>query len=140
MMTRRSLRIGIAAAILLGATGQSAPASDAGAGCGSDPAKPATKWTTSSPRQCHFQFRGFPLIARGDATATGTASVHVWISLVQGGPPLVECSRSANGSAGCQTGVPDSTTPVQVQPLQTIWCHVQGVGTGNYWCQSAYGI
>ena len=135
---KRSIPTALGLVLIVATAGHSVRASDSGGGCGSDPAKPATAWQGSAT--CHFQFRGFPLIARGNATKNGTATVHVWISLTETSPPIVECRASGTNTASCQSGFPDSTTNIDVgQPLQTISCHVEGAATGHYWCQSASG-
>lgn len=139
MRIQRSIRIALAAGMLVAATGHAASATDNGASCGSDPAKPSTMWKGSA--LCHFEFRGLPLIVRGTATATGTARVRVWISATQGGPPILECQGTGSGSASCQAGLPDSSTNLgQLPPLQLLFCQVQGVSTGHYRCQSSFGI
>lgn len=141
MRPHRSLRIVLAAGLLAAASGSPAPApaTDAGAGCGSDTKNPNTRWTR--PQQCHFEFRGLPLIVRGSASATGTARVRVFISTVRFGPPIVECSSTGSGFTECDAGLPSSSAKLgQTPPLQTIWCHVEGVSTGHFWCQSALGI
>lgn len=139
MPRQRSLRIAFAAGLIAAATGQAAPAADAGSSCGSDVTRDSTKWVGSA--KCHFEFRGLPLIVIGSATATGTASVRVWISATDGGPPIVECQASRSGSTGCQAGIPDSSTRWgQLPPLQLLFCKVQGVSTGHYRCQSSFGI
>lgn len=139
MKVGRMMTITVAAGMLAAVAGGPASAGDAGGGCGSDPSKPATQWVARA--KCHFQFRGFPLLMRGSATATGTANVRVWISAVENGPALpAGCSATGNGSASCQAGFPDSSTMIDLKQLQTIWCNVEGRSSGQYWCQSAGGI
>lgn len=131
--------IAVAVAMMAVSAGQPASADDEGGGCGSDPSKPATRWVATAA--CHFQFRGFPLLVRGSATATGVAGVRVWISAVKDGPAiLAECRAAGDGSASCRGGFPDSGPMIDIEQLHSIWCNVEGRSEGQYWCQSALGI
>jgi hypothetical protein len=78
---------------------------------------------------------------QGDSDSTGTASVHVFITIsgYPEIPPLFECSGIGSKFAKCDAGYPDDTTKVNIPPqVSTVYldCHVVGSGVGKYWCQS----
>jgi len=130
MRTIRRLSPSIVLALALSTASAPAPAFDQ-PGCGGS-------WSGS--KNCRFLFEGFPITYRGDAIATNTARVRVWIT-VEGYPEVVlfSCEAQAKDLASCSGGFPDETTvletPQQV-PRVRLRCFVEGAREGEYFCGS----
>ncbi|HVL89621.1 MAG TPA: hypothetical protein VM841_05225 [Actinomycetota bacterium] len=135
-LRRQAFLLAIAVAA---STGSPAGAHGGGASCGSDPAKPSTRWVGST--SCHFEFRGAPLKVFGTATAaSGEARLRIWISTTGGGPAIVECIASGTGETACANTLGDQAPLLQLPPMRELWCNVEGTDSGDYRCLSALGI
>jgi len=132
-MRSRSCLVAVACvlAVLAPAT---APAGHGAGTCGS-------VWTGS--RSCLFYTRGLPIVVEGSAfRESGEASVHVWATLQEanGLIVLVECADRGQRSASCREELTVDRMLDSTKQLVLIGCFVEGVGTGNYECQSALGF
>ena len=134
---RIPLRTGLAALLVLACVTPPARAGDTGAGCGSS--------SYSSNATCSLVFRGSPLTVFADATAGGTATVTVRLTIEELGdasPVILECTARASSYASCSKGLPDDTTRADHGLLQQfhLRCTVSSNGTGQYRCVSGLGV
>ncbi len=124
-------------------------APDGGGGCGTRLDRDGNPILYTTAAQCHFVFRGLPIVVTGDAQVlTGDATVRVWATIMEledrgVAPVLVECTATARGFAQCTKGVPDEVTVIENLALGQAYvsCHVRSTtgARGTYRCISGSG-